>query len=123
MDFEVTPPAYLIVRNYWQRRGGGTAFFIKDYIKFSVFDNSDIEMLWITTRINDRTMHIGGIFKAPYSSLDTTKLRDFMDSKFSLHDNIVLLGDINLPGINWLSQSPGTEQALSNYWNLYSPTG
>lgn len=114
-DLEVTPPGYIIARKDRQGRGGGVAFLIKDNIRFSVLDdNCDIEMLWIRTRFSDQTVYIGGIYRAPNSSLDiTTKLRNFMDSNFSLHDNVLILGDFNLPGVDWLSQSPGSEQVAS----------
>lgn len=114
-DFEVTPTGYTIVRKDRQGRGGGVAFLIKDNIRFSVLDdNYDIEMLWIRCGFSERTVYIGGIYRAPNSSLDIiAKLRNFMDSNFSLQDNVLLLGDFNLPDINWLSQSPGSEQVAS----------
>lgn len=76
-------------------------------------DNCDIEMWWIRTRFSEQTVH-WGMYRALNSSLDiTTKLRNFMDSNFSLQDNILLLGDFSLLGVNWLSQSPGAEQVAS----------
>lgn len=114
-DSEVTPPGYVILRKDRLSRGGGVAFIIKDHIKFSVLDdNSDVEMLWIMTRLNQRTVYVGVMYRAPNASLDTiSKLRDFMDSHFGLQENVLLLGDFNLPGINWLSQSCGAEQVGS----------
>lgn len=115
LNSEVTPPNYSIIRKDREGRGGGVAIMIKNNIKFEVLEEvRDVEALWIKTKLNNRTVYIGGVYRAPNSPVEMLlKLRGYMDSNLRYGDNILLLGDLNLPGIDWSSYSHGTAEVAS----------
>lgn len=115
LDSEVTPPNYTIVRKDREGRGGGVAIMIQNNIQFSALDEvCDVEALWIKTKLNNSTVFIGGMYRPPNSPADVMiKLQTYMDLNLRHEDNILLLGDINLPGVDWLSLSPGSTEVAS----------
>lgn len=104
-DTEIAPPGYSMVRRDRDGRGGGVALLVKKGIIYSSLDAADgIEAVWIKTKLNNRTVFIGGVYRPPSSPVEyILQLRRFMDSHFREKDNIILLGDFNLPAIDWHS--------------------
>lgn len=104
-DTEIAPPGYSMVRRDRDGRGGGVAFLVKKGVNYSSLDAADgIEAVWIKTKLNNRTVFIGGVYRPPNSPVEyILQLRRFMDSHFREKDNIILLGDFNLPAIDWHS--------------------
>lgn len=115
LDSEITPKSYVIVRKDRNGRGGGVALLIRDNIEFTVLSVPyDIEAVCIRAVFKNRVVHICGIYRPPSSPVQVlSSLRCFMDRNVQYGDNIILLGDFNLPGINWNDYSPGVSE-ISN---------
>lgn len=79
---------------------------IKSDIVFTVLDE--------VKDMNDRVIVLGGVYRPPNSSVDfLVKLRQYMDSVICHNKNILLVGDFNLPGIDWSTLSVGTTDGAS----------
>lgn len=115
LDSEIAPKSYVLVRRDRDSRGGGVALLVRDNIDFITLPvPADIEAVWIKVAFKNRAIHIGGIYRPPNSPLHVlSTLRQFMESNVECDDNIILLGDFNLPGIDWKAYSPGGTEISS----------
>lgn len=65
--------------------------------------------------LNNRAIFVAGVYRTPNSTVDVLELlRSYMDSNLDHGDNVLLLRDFNLPGINWLSSFPGTIEVTNS---------
>lgn len=109
LDTEITPPNYTIIRKDREARGGGVAILIRRGIVFTVLDEvKDIEAVWVQIRMSDHVVVLGGVYRPPNSSANfLIRLRQYMDYVICHNKNILLVGDFNLPGIDWNKLSAG----------------
>lgn len=68
LDSDIAPPGYSLVRRDRDGRGGGVAVLVKRNIIFSTLEvPGNIEAVWITTKLNNRTVFIGAVYRPPNS--------------------------------------------------------
>lgn len=79
------------------------ALLVKRNIVFSPLEvPGDVEAVWIKTKLNNRTVFVGGVYRAPNSPVEhILQLRQFMETYMKEQDSILLLGDFNLPATDW----------------------
>ena len=100
-DNEISIPGYNILRNDRESHGGGTAFYIKDDIKYvdreDIYKNHDIESCWIElSNKNENVLLIGNIYRPPSSnSQHYYKMLDLLTQINSEGKDTVILGDLN----------------------------
>lgn len=115
-DSEFTPPGYIAVRTDRQiGKGGGVALLLRQSLKFSVLPSpSDIESAWCKLHLHKQSVVIGLFYRPPGSPIDTLhNLSHFMLSHNLQHGNLLLMGDFNVPGIDWSSLNySGSDTAI-----------
>jgi len=85
-------------------RGGGVMFYIKKGLKIRILtelNKFDVESLWceILNEFNDKVV-VGVVYRRPnLSNDDMTKLCEVIET--SCRERVLLLGDFNLPTIDW----------------------
>lgn len=107
-DTEITPPGFCVVRGDRKYgRGGGVALFLKTNIKFSVIQGPpQIESVWCKLNVENISLVVGVVYRPPGSPIDQLHaLCDFMYEHNLSSSNLILMGDFNLPGIQWSSFS------------------
>ena len=125
-DNELLPNSYNIHRKDRESRGGGVILAVRSNIscfRRRDLEESDCELLWGEIPFKDSSSYFVGVFYRPPSS-DLTYLEGLARSldKVSLiseHANILLLGDFNLPDIDWDLISPLQPNSLSDYFCDY----
>ncbi|XP_055615034.1 uncharacterized protein LOC129761341 [Toxorhynchites rutilus septentrionalis] len=90
--------------------GGGVLLAVRSNIKSREFfppDGRTIEQVWAAVSLHNRTIFIGAVYIPPDRTNDSAVIDQHIVSlrwitqQMELSDNIVLLGDFNLPGIDW----------------------
>ena len=122
-DNELLPNCYNIYRKDRESRGGGVLLAVKSNIscfRRRDLEESDCELLWGEVPFKDSSWYFVRVFYCPPSS-DLTYLEELAKSldKVSLiseHANILLLGNFNLPDIDWDLISPLQPNSLSDYF-------
>lgn len=113
-DGEILPYGYQIFRNdRLLRNGGGTLLAVKNCITACRFDspittNSELEFVAAEVQLKDRrNMLIAVIYRPPSSPSSWFKSFEDLVQSFqsSGSKDMLLLGDFNLPNINWLEGS------------------
>ena len=100
-DGEIKIPGYSIIRRDRNRRGGGVAIYIKDYIQFKVFKDrsfSDLEAILISIELKkSQPMFFLNWYRPPSSKSEVLSIYEdvlsFM-SNFNFHS--IIMGDINI---------------------------
>lgn len=93
-------------------RGGGVLIAIKNHYHCSqiTIHNNNIEQLFVKLTIGSTMFIIGAVYIPPHSSLNVyNNHTDIINNLLCQYNNskIVLLGDYNLPAIQWSSVSDG----------------
>ena len=107
-DGETYPANYLVFRRDRMcngRCGGGVLIAVRDTFKSSLRDEmlSDSELIFVDIFFsNDRKITVGAFYRPP--NADTKPLLDMQDVQLqnSTSQDLVIIGDFNLPGIDWL---------------------
>ncbi|XP_055527131.1 uncharacterized protein LOC129719756 [Wyeomyia smithii] len=125
-------------KNSRKTSGGGVLIAVHRQLNASILEHdvwSTAEQVWATIKLVDRTLFLCAIYVPPDRTRDTDFLRAHMSSvntiisKTSAVDDVIILGDFNLPGITWqergngfmhadfgsLSLSPATTELLDSY--------
>lgn len=111
-DGTVTPKGYKVYRRdrqeYNDKRGGGIAIFVKQELKVSLcqkLNNSKFEeTLWLNIHLdNCKPLLVGVCYRAPQSNQTNNDLllQLLSDMNELESSQILLMGDFNLPGINY----------------------
>lgn len=88
-------------------RGGGAAILIRKGIKCRRRFDLDVGFCWDSVwldlpDINGNTILVGCVYVAPQTSVqDFSDSLTLLESQLLCLDNVFLIGDFNLPGINW----------------------
>ncbi|CAF4867365.1 unnamed protein product [Pieris macdunnoughi] len=99
--------------------GGGLLIYVSRYLKAyerAEWNCNSVETLWITIphnslAVNDRrSLHIGLVYIPP-DSMQAERLETFISSfshimDTNISDNFIIVGDFNLPNINWTPLGP-----------------
>ena len=116
-DGEILSNGYQIFRNDRRdRKGGGTLLAINNSLSATRIDTlGPISILdYVAARLclkNDRKLIVIVIYRPPDSPADwINSFQDLMDS-FGNDSNVLILGDFNMPNINWIKGS-GFSNAL-----------
>ena len=84
------------------RRGGAVLIAVRDTFKSSLRDDmlSDSELIFVDISFpNDRKITVGAFYRPP--NADTRPLLDMQDVlQNSTYQDLVIIGDFNLPGID-----------------------
>ena len=87
------------------KQGGGVALLIKKNLSSHLVSSSEIdggEVLWVMVNTNKEKILIGTFYRSNVTKLDPiNKLFEDLDAFSSFNCPIVLLGDYNLPNVNW----------------------
>ena len=126
-DGEIIPKGYSIFRKDRGSRGGGILVATKESINVMYLSSpQNLEVLPLIINLtNAKSISICSIYIPPNLTTDTfqpiiTYLSDFMETS----DNVILLGDFNLPDINWstLTGSTTTSQSFCDFIFQYNLT-
>ena len=106
-DGEIFPANYLVFRRDRTcngRYGGGVLIAVRDTFKSSLRDDmlSDSELIFVDIFFpNNRKITVGAFYRPP--NADTKPLLDMQDVlQNSTYQDLIIIGDFNLPGIDWL---------------------
>lgn len=107
---EVFPSSYNVLRRYRANRGGGVALLIKNTLQYEPFPFiSDHESVWCKLVMADMTLVIGVIYRAPASPVDyLQKIDEELSTLTNSRSRIILIGDFNLPSVDWDARVPGS---------------
>ena len=116
-DGEIFPANYMVFRRDRMcngRRGGGVLIAVRDTFKSSLRDDmlSNSELVFVNiSSPNDGKIAVGAFYRPP--NADTKPLLDMQDVlQNSTYQDLVIIGDFNLPGIDWLAV--GAARNLAN---------
>ena len=114
---EIFPANYLVFRRDRMcngRRGGGVLIAVRVTFKSSLRDDmlSDSELIFVDISFpNDRKITVGAFYRSP--NADTNPILDMQDVlQNSTYQDLVIIGDFNLPGIDWLDVRAACDSAL-----------
>lgn len=107
LDDEIIPADYYIARRDRGSRGGGVALLIKRGIQFTPCTLSTrAEFLSCRVIINDCVYNFIIMYRPPDSSLSVLQeLHDYLFQPFSACMKLIMLGEFNLPNIDWINLS------------------
>ena len=107
-DSELMIPDFTITRcDRRQRMGGGVCMYVKNSVNFTTcvsYSNSTCELLIV--RLHDPSLIIVLIYRPPSCSTENfddiiNQVYQFIYSLATPLPNIIMLGDFNLPDVNW----------------------
>ena len=107
-DSELMIPDFTITRcDRRQRMGGGICMYVKNSVNFTTcvsYSNSTCELLIV--RLHDPSLIIVLIYRPPSCSTENfddiiNQVYQFIYSLATPLPNIIMLGDFNLPDVNW----------------------
>ena len=132
---------YTLYRSNVAENSRGVAIYVKNTLSSTVnvelTDHLFTESVWVSIQLSEKdTFLIGGVYRSPQSSTENNDLLlDLLQkAKGANFSNILILGDFNLPDINWeLWTTSRSENHLSykfleclrdNFWEqtIFSPT-
>ena len=102
-DWDITIPGFSLYRKDREgRKGGGVALYMKDSIKCNLIQVSEtnLESIWVTLQLgNHKVTRVGVIYRQPSQVKDDLLVEEI--AKMTLKGEVVIMGDFNLPDINW----------------------
>lgn len=109
-NFEVFPPCYNVIRRDRETRGGGVAILVKIPLKYEVVPGIiDHESVWCRLFLDDVILLIGGIYRPPTANITfLEKIDDYLLRVVNSRTKLVLIGDFNLPHVDWINKNVGT---------------
>ena len=124
LDNEILSSEYNIHRRDRLRRGGGVLLAVKEGIRCQrrLDLETDCEILWCELNLNSNpglSYFVGVFYRPPDTDLIyLTELTNSLE-KLPPSCKILLLGDFNLPNIEWTLVSPLQQDSLSDYFCDY----
>ena len=102
LDNEILPTGYNIFRNDRSSRGGGVMLAVKDTITSKLIaKHNSLEAIIVSVLCNKKDITICLLYVPPDSNQSHHEtLLEFM-STLSCHDHLLILGDVNLPDVDW----------------------
>ena len=140
-DAELYIDNYTCYRSNTSENSRGVVIYIKDSFSSTVCieltDDSFSESIWVNMQLSNKdTLLVGGIYRSPQSSIEHDNLLLDLSHKAKdvSYSNVLILGDFNMPEINWeLWTTSRSENHISyrfleclrdNFWEqtILSPT-
>uniref|UniRef100_A0A1X7TW45 Reverse transcriptase domain-containing protein n=1 Tax=Amphimedon queenslandica TaxID=400682 RepID=A0A1X7TW45_AMPQE len=82
-------------------RGGGVLLVVKDYIPCTILPCSDAELQQITVSIGTSPVSLCVLYRPPNASTKHDQsVTDYIDSLAATSNEVIVLGDLNVPDIN-----------------------
>ncbi|MCG8048822.1 MAG: hypothetical protein N0E48_24995 [Candidatus Thiodiazotropha endolucinida] len=125
---EVFPPGYKVFRKDRKRgKGGGVFILARESLQATepeeLASRDDCELIWIHIDVKGtQSLYVGCMYRPP--QVDDTEYLAQLDtclSRIPDGSHTWLGGDLNLPGIDWESNSVKTH-AANNYWKSLAIT-
>lgn len=107
-DDVVFPPSYKVFRKDRQSRGGGVAVLVKEQFQAYVLEDIvDLECICLKLTCWGKCLILYALYRPPDVSPDYLQQ---LETHMSRHTNnkVFLIGDFNLPGLNWDNLHPCT---------------
>lgn len=100
-DEDVFPPSYSVFRRDRSTRGGGVAVLVKQNLSATLLCQADsIETISLKISYYEHSFLLFAVYRAPGSPPQfLCDLREHVSS--FVHKKLFLVGDFNLPGVNW----------------------
>lgn len=105
---ELNITGYQMYRSKVENRSRGVIIYVSDSLSSSLevdlTTHSFTESVWVTIRCNNNdTLLLGGIYRSPQSTVENNNLLLdlFGKAKGKQYSNILIIGDFNLPEIDW----------------------
>ncbi|XP_055584929.1 uncharacterized protein LOC129737790 [Uranotaenia lowii] len=132
LSSQIISPDYAVFRcdrsplNSKKSIGGGVLLAVKSELpSMLIEDNSweDLELLWTRIDLGDRKLYLCVVYVPPDRSGDQVLAESFsrcltkVSSMCSPEDDILVIGDFNLPGLKWYSLSTATLRQINNIEN------
>ena len=115
---EIFPPTYTVLRKDRVEGAGGVFLCIKEGLDVSEEPDLDVnaEIIWAKVTPSKRApIYVCSFYRPPDLSIDPILQLGLslntLTRRFTELPNIIVMGDFNLPGINWLD---GSGQVISN---------
>lgn len=103
---EVTPPNYAILRKDRETRGGGVALLISKKLNFTPLPHVEgVEAIFCKLLLSCYSIIVGCVYRSPAADTDTMLLLYKYMHNHLRQGRVILLGDFNLPDINWLTMA------------------
>ncbi|EEC05576.1 conserved hypothetical protein, partial [Ixodes scapularis] len=102
-DNEVCPPGYNIIQNENCGRGANVAIVVDRRLKCTVLQHPPgTESVWCKVHLEAQEVNIGKVYRPPRAKVAVVdKMNDFMFEFRIQHKNVVIAGDLNIPGVIW----------------------
>lgn len=104
------------------RRGGGTAFYVRQEIPSHVIDLqvSPVEQLWISVKLKTTRCILGTVYRPPGDNCAETlnSVNDTLSQLTATSDNIFLMGDFNINFLNPSDQKTKDLKAILETFSL-----
>ncbi len=102
------------------RHGGGVLVMVPKVLNCALFSDTvsseSFEGVWVEIHSPKRLLRLAVIYRPPNSTKDFSKLKEFLDLGLSNKVSCLVVGDFNLPSINWSDvDSSVTVPALDSF--------
>ena len=130
-DTFICPKGYTVFRKDRLRRGGGVAIFVRGDIHAErvsiVFDKADVDIACIDLTFENQKIRVTVCYRPPYYTTDDIY---YLDSLVTILSNLcmtaqqnIVLGDFNLPSINWSHYTAPNEVCYDKFINFVNNVG
>ena len=102
-DLEILPQGYTMFRKDRGSRGGGVMLAISDNLPSKQIPSPrNLEVVNVSASFNDSDVIFCMVYAPPNATADYHKdLSDYLATTTTLSNPVFILGDFNLPDINW----------------------
>ena len=106
LDNEILPVNYSIYRADRDTRGGGVLLAVKNTIPSQLVNSpKDLELVTISLGLNN-PVTVCLVYNSPNSSSEYKQsLVNYFQSVIAVSSKLILMGNFNVPGINWATLS------------------
>ncbi|XP_053681571.1 uncharacterized protein LOC128732349 [Sabethes cyaneus] len=104
------------IHNSRKSTGGGVSIAVHHQFKASIVENDNwlpVEQVWVTVKLADRRLFLCALYLPPDRIRDPVILNAHMNSVTAIAsmaspvDEIIVMGDFNLPGLKWRGRGNG----------------
>uniref|UniRef100_A0A8C5MGG2 Reverse transcriptase domain-containing protein n=1 Tax=Leptobrachium leishanense TaxID=445787 RepID=A0A8C5MGG2_9ANUR len=116
-NWDITIPGYSLYRKDREgRKGGGVALYVKNNIKTNQIKVSEvnIESVWVTLTFGNHTVaRVGVIYRPPGQAEELDNLLVEEIAKMAMKGEVIIMGDFNLPDVNWKTKTAGCTRSTN----------
>ena len=115
---EIEMDGYVVFRRDRNKHGGGIMVAIKQGANGTVIWRDDeAEMMGVKLTINGKQINLIAVYRPPNDPVDTFERLEERLSILKDKDNIIIAGDLNMPGVTWIEgygRNGGMMQAIAS---------